>query len=132
MKEEILRNSDIVGIRTPIHSGAGRMRSHHSATVAHAYHLEKSLRRKNRRKSSNRLYCDAGRLLESKMTSFARSTIDRLATIIAKRMNKDELLRFLSTEEGFRSSQVWRSCVFDRCTLCILLFVSTTAMTCHQ
>ena len=47
------------------------------------------------------------------MTSSARSTIDRLATIIA---NEDKLRLFLSTEEGFQSDQVWNGRVFDRCT----------------
>ena len=49
------------------------------------------------------------------MTSFARSAIDRLTTIIEKR-NDDELVRFLSTEKGFRRSQVRKSRVFHRCT----------------
>ena len=40
------------------------------------------------------------------MTSSARSTIDRLTTIIEKE-NDDDLKSFLSTEEGFRREQVY-------------------------
>ena len=50
------------------------------------------------------------------MTSSARSTIDRLATITKKNDNEHELRRFLSTEEVFRCDQVHRVRVFDRRT----------------
>ena len=83
------------------------MRLCHSCACVSSRELDdkKSLRRNKRKKSSNRLYCDAERLLESKMTSSA-STIDRLIEILAKKRNWDELRHFLSTEEGFRSEQV--------------------------
>ena len=49
--------------------------------------------------------------------SSVRSAIDRLAKILEKRNDAgDELLRFLSREKGFRSEQVWNSCVFHCCT----------------
>ena len=50
------------------------------------------------------------------MTSSAPSTIDRLATIIEKKGNEDELRHFLSTEKGFRSDQVCNGRVVPRCT----------------
>ena len=66
--------------------------------------------------------------------SSVRSAIDRLAKILEKRNDNDpgdELPRFLSREKGFRSEQVWNSCVFHRCTpLYSPNFVSTN-LTCR-
>ena len=59
------------------------------------------------------------------------SSITTLIEILAKEEDEDELESFLSTEKGFRSSQVWNGRVFHRAAqYCILLFVSTT-MACH-
>ena len=59
------------------------------------------------------------------------SAITRLIEIIEE-VDEDELKSFLSTEKGFRSDQVWNGRVFHRAAqCCILLFVSTTAMTFH-
>ena len=65
------------------------------------------------------------------MTSSARSTIDRLATITKKNDNEHELRRFLSTEEVFRCDQVHRSRVFDRRTPLYSPFRCSTTMACH-
>ena len=43
-----------------------------------------------------------------KMTSYARRAVDRLIDVVGQE-KKDELRRFLSTEEGFRPEQVRRT-----------------------
>ena len=46
----------------------------------------------------------------------AKEDVIQMLNIIIVKENWNELRRFLSTAKGFRSSQVWRSRVFDRCT----------------